>query len=223
MAKTKVAAQEVSRPVRTKSEETRERLIVAATELFCKKGYGNTSIREIAKAADANSALIKYYFGDKEGLFRHVFKEVTAPLNQVRRVRFENLIANGSFIIEDVVRAWVEPMFENANFSMRSAVASLSLGLTAEHGKLSDQLISQVYDDINEQFLSLLQQCLPTVARATLVWRLYFLVGAVLTATRSRATSMRHLSRGTIDGTNYQELVEQLITFTSGGFRAISQ
>lgn len=212
-----------SRSTRAKSKETNERLIKAATKLFCQKGYGSTSIREIAQAANANSALIKYYFGGKEGLFRHVFKEVTAPLNRTRQVRFARLIETGDFDVDDVVRAWVEPMFEDTTFPAHSAVASLSLGLTAEYDKLSDQLIAQVYDDINEQFLSMLEQCLPQVTRGALVWRLYFLVGAVLTATRSRKTSFTRLSGDRMDGTDYQELVRQLVAFTSSGFRAITE
>ncbi len=188
--------------------------------LFCQKGYGDTSIRDIAQAADVNSALIKYYFGDKEGLFRQVFKEVTAPLNQARLTRFAELAETGGFSVEDVVSAWVEPMFENPVFPTRTAVASLSLGLSAEYSELSDQLVSQVYDEMNEQFLSLLQQCLPQVSRTTLVWRLYFLVGAVLTATRPRTTSMLRLSDGALDGKDYGELTKQLVSFASDGFRA---
>lgn len=221
MTTTKVAAKNKSQSARINPEETSERLIKAATELFCQKGYGSTSIREIAKAADANSALIKYYFGDKEGLFRHVFKEVTAPLNRVRQSRFERLIEAGDFDVEDVVCAWIEPMFENAKLLKQSAVASLSLGLTAEYGTLSDQLIAEVYDEINEQFLSLLGRCLPQITRATLVWRLYFLVGAVLTAPRPRKTSVMRLSGGLLDGTDNDELVTQLVAFTSAGFRAL--
>ncbi|MCB5362721.1 TetR/AcrR family transcriptional regulator [Pusillimonas sp. CC-YST705] len=202
------------------SIETRDRLIQAATELFCRKGYANTSIREIAQAAQANSALIKYYFRDKEGLFKHVFKEVTAPLNQARQERFALLKEEGGFSAESVVRAWIEPMFGSDALAPCTAASSLSLGLTAQYGQLSDQLITQVYDEINEQFLGLLQQCLPTVSREALVWRLYFLVGAVLTATRSRSSSMLRLSGGRLDGTDYQQLVEELVAFASAGFAA---
>lgn len=202
------------------SEESRERLLRAARNLFCQKGYVGTSIREIAREAEVNSALIKYYFGDKEGLFRHVFREVTAPLNAARRARFERLRLAGRFDVEDIVRAWVEPMFENVSYPTNSAVASLSLGLTAEYGKLSDQLISEVYDETNLEFLLLLERCLPNISRASVVWRLYFLVGAVLTATRPRTTSMLNLSGGDLDGKDYREMSEELIAFASAGFCA---
>lgn len=50
-------------------KDTREKLVEAATVLFAWKGFAGVSIRELAKAANVNSALISYYFGGKEGLY----------------------------------------------------------------------------------------------------------------------------------------------------------
>jgi TetR/AcrR family transcriptional regulator len=49
---------------------SRKRILVAATALFELYGARGTTIRQIADAAQVNSQLIYYYFGDKEGLFR---------------------------------------------------------------------------------------------------------------------------------------------------------
>jgi AcrR family transcriptional regulator len=51
-----------------RGEETRAALIAAALALYGDKGYEATSTREIAAAAKANSAMIAYHFGGKEGL-----------------------------------------------------------------------------------------------------------------------------------------------------------
>jgi hypothetical protein len=61
---------------------------------------------------------------------------------------------------------------------------------------------------------------LPEVSRTTLVWRLYFLVGAALTASRPRAKSVHKLTQGMIDHQNPQELVNQMVKFASAGFMA---
>lgn len=199
---------------------SRARLVEAATELFVKHGFRDVSIREVARRAGANSALIAYYFGDKEGLFKEVFKAVAAPLNTARLMNFEVLEQAGEITVESVVEAWVQPMFAGASLTQESPVAALSLSLNAEQSELSEALIVEVYDEVNKRFLSLLEQCLPGVSRATLVWRLYFLVGAVLTATRPRARSFRNLSGGTLDRPKADELIRQLVEFTSAGFRA---
>ncbi len=44
----------------------------AAIELFNVKGFSGTSVRDIAFKAEANVALISYYFGSKQGLLEHL-------------------------------------------------------------------------------------------------------------------------------------------------------
>jgi AcrR family transcriptional regulator len=200
---------------------SRQRLVDAATELFVQKGYRGVSIREIAERAETNSALISYYFGDKEGLFRQVFKDVAMPLNLARMFNFEQLEASGNLTVESVVRAWVAPTFEGVSLRRESPVATLSLSLNAEHVKLAEQIIVEVYDEVNLRFLGLLERCLPGISRPTLVWRLYFLVGAVLTATRPRAKSVKNLSGSPLNPRNPDELVDHLVAFAVAGFRAI--
>ncbi|MBL0312687.1 MAG: CerR family C-terminal domain-containing protein [Holophagaceae bacterium] len=45
------------------------RLIEAATVLFAAKGFDGVGLREIAAMAQANSAMVAYHFGGKEGLY----------------------------------------------------------------------------------------------------------------------------------------------------------
>ncbi len=51
-----------------KADDTREALILAGLRLFGTNGFEGTSTRAIAREAKANSAMIAYYFGGKEGL-----------------------------------------------------------------------------------------------------------------------------------------------------------
>jgi len=53
-------------------EATRTALVEAAEEIFLQKGFGNTSLSEIAKRAGITKSLIHHYFGSKEGLWREV-------------------------------------------------------------------------------------------------------------------------------------------------------
>ena len=54
------------------SEGARERILDAAHKMVGEHGPHGASIREIAKASDANLALIYYYFKSKEGLLHAV-------------------------------------------------------------------------------------------------------------------------------------------------------
>ncbi len=54
---------------------TKELLISKATELFAKKGYDGTTVKDIADATGANISLVSYYFGGKEALFQECLRE----------------------------------------------------------------------------------------------------------------------------------------------------
>ena len=205
----------------TTALDSKERLLKAAKDLFVRKGFSGVSIREIAREAEANSALISYYFGDKEGLFKGVLESFVRPLNATRMAQFALLEKQAGITVEDVVRAWVAPMFLMPKSLNASPVVSLSLTLSAEYDKLSEQIILDLYDEMNECFLCLLERCLPHASRTSLVWRLYFLVGAALTASRPRAKSVQKLTHGMINHQDTEELVDQLVQFAAAGFRAI--
>ncbi|CAA9393823.1 MAG: Transcriptional regulator, AcrR family [uncultured Ramlibacter sp.] len=48
---------------------------MAGLRLFAEQGFARTSTRAIAQAAGTNVAAIRYYFGDKAGLYRAAFTE----------------------------------------------------------------------------------------------------------------------------------------------------
>ncbi len=53
---------------------TEQKIIKAASKLFTQKGYAATKTREIAEEAGINLALLNYYFGSKERLYKEVVK-----------------------------------------------------------------------------------------------------------------------------------------------------
>lgn len=54
--------------LRSNSEQTRERLIVAACEVFSQQGFQAATVREICRRAEVNIAAVNYHFGGKDGL-----------------------------------------------------------------------------------------------------------------------------------------------------------
>ena len=60
----------------TLQADTRTRLIESAILHFAAKGFDGAGIREIAKSANANSALVAYHFCGKEGLYLEALKAI---------------------------------------------------------------------------------------------------------------------------------------------------
>lgn len=53
----------------------RQQLFEAALKIFAEKGYRDATVAEICEKAEANVALVSYYFGSKEGLYIEVWRE----------------------------------------------------------------------------------------------------------------------------------------------------
>lgn len=68
------------RPKGGASDDVREKLLACARDLFLKYGYRAVSSRQIAAAANANVAMIRYYFGGKPGLYKEVCNGLVQPL-----------------------------------------------------------------------------------------------------------------------------------------------
>lgn len=75
------------------SLKSKEKIIKAAIEIFAAKGKHGATMDEIASRAGINKAMLYYYFGDKNNLFRQtllyiftqIFRQVIAALPKKRR------------------------------------------------------------------------------------------------------------------------------------------
>lgn len=68
----------------TRNNETRQRIVEAARELFRTKGQDGVNMRELAEHAGVNKGLLHYYFKTKEAIFSEVFaQQVTLMYQEV--------------------------------------------------------------------------------------------------------------------------------------------
>lgn len=59
-----------------KDENSKIRILEAATKLFAQKGFDGTSIREICKKAEVNLCMISYYWGGKQELYQGIIENL---------------------------------------------------------------------------------------------------------------------------------------------------
>ena len=90
------------------TQDARDELLSAGTELFAVQGFAGVSIRELATAAGVNSALISYHFGGKAGLYEAV---VTAQYERLVG-KFE-AIAASTATMEEKIRMYADVIRRN--------------------------------------------------------------------------------------------------------------
>lgn len=67
----------------TSSEPIRARLLKASLDCFLADEYHKVTTRLIAEKADTNISMIRYYFGNKEGLYEEMIRETLGALLDV--------------------------------------------------------------------------------------------------------------------------------------------
>ena len=71
---------------RPNGTDTKEALLTAARQVFAEQGYDAATVRAIAGGAGVDPAMVKHWFGGKEGLFTAA---VQIPINPAEILRDE--------------------------------------------------------------------------------------------------------------------------------------
>lgn len=109
----------------------RQRILEAAIDLFASKGYAATGVREIARAAGVNQAMISYYYGSKINLLKAIFEQALHVYGQV-------IVGNLEASEDEPFEARLRRFFREAIAMMRS------------HSKLFRITWSELHYDVPE-------------------------------------------------------------------------
>lgn len=82
----------------------RERLLMAAIDLFARKGYAATTVREIVDAVGVTKPVLYYYFGNKEGLYLELLRQALAETEAA----WERALAGDATNTEKLLRLFDE-------------------------------------------------------------------------------------------------------------------
>jgi AcrR family transcriptional regulator len=208
-----VPAEEVARPDR------RQDILNSAELLFARNGYHAVSVRDIAADAGVPFALVGYYFGKKQELYRTIFEHRKGYLaDRIERILAVDCSAANPRAVEEIVRAWVEPVVAlrvDANGEPFSVLVARAIW---EPGVESVEISKEYYDPLAHTFIDTMWKALPGVKRDAVVWGYEFALGALLMFVADRR--VERLSRdGAKSGDPAQ--YERLVRFVTDGFRSI--
>ncbi len=127
---------------RDEQKEQRRALIIdKAIELFAKKGYAETKIGDIAKAADMSVGLMFHYFESKEKLFEEIVSYGTNATNTPREMNFENPL--------DYFEGFLKMLFHYVKEQPRIMYLFVIMG-RMQHGEGITPHIKEIAESVNQ-------------------------------------------------------------------------
>ncbi|MEG3767754.1 CerR family C-terminal domain-containing protein [Alteromonas sp. 14N.309.X.WAT.G.H12] len=99
-----------TRKSRADGEETKQRILATAGELFAQRGFHNTSAKDICELAKVNTAAINYHFNGKDGLYEQV---VSAAIEHFLHWDFINGLQNSKVDNEAKLDALIRHIIAN--------------------------------------------------------------------------------------------------------------
>jgi AcrR family transcriptional regulator len=123
--------------------DRRQDILMAAMELFAKKGFRGATTRDLAAQADVNEAIIFRYFNNKEALYNAILENKAEEIRSVRHEILEQLASgtDDSKFFEAEGRAFLERHERDSSF-MR-----LLLFSALEGHELSDMFMKSMLEN----------------------------------------------------------------------------
>lgn len=194
-----------------------------AEAVFAEKGYG-VSLNEVADRAGVDTALLRYYFADKEGLFRAVFKRRGPVINDLRLKAMAEYrkACGGEMSLEGIINAFVRPSLEMSaqDDGWRNYMAIVAY-VNSSRGTL-DQLMSETFDQVSRELIADMRKILVDASEDEIYWGYHFLTGA-FTFSLGQTGRIDHLSEGRISSKDMIAIADRLPTLIAAGIRAICQ
>jgi len=216
----------MARPRKRAGKGNSTKILDAAERLFAKRGYYGVTIREIAKAANVDVALVSYYFGKKRELLETVFMRRAEELNRDRLNALEAKIAGaegGIPNVEDIVAAFTEPIHEKAAKGGRAWKNYLALVAQVDNSpEWGGQLMSEAFDPLVTRFIAELRKALPDASEEDLYWSYHFFSGA-LVLTFAETGRIDNLSGGVAKSSDLDAVYSRMPRFIAAGFRGLCQ
>jgi AcrR family transcriptional regulator len=124
------------------ASDTRERILVAARDLFARNGIDKTSIRSIAAAADVDPALVHHYFGTKTQLFAAAIHIPIDPMSVIGPLQQVPVDQIGYTLPKILLPLWDSEMGKGFIATLRSILAGSDVSLVRSF--LQDVITAEV-------------------------------------------------------------------------------
>ena len=204
--------------------DTSASILDAAEDLFSKHGFYGVTIREVAREAGVDTALVHYYFGSKRELFDAVFQRRAELWNNERVAavdRYARDAGADGMTLEGLLEAFLRPPFQ---WSLKGGPGwkhySALVAQTNANPTFGGETMARYFDPAIRRLIELIKQVLPDAREVDLYWAYHNLSGA-LTLTLGETGRLDRLSGGLCRSGDLESACDYMVRFAAAGFRAV--
>lgn len=212
------------RPPKVKGAgDNRDSILDAAEDLFSKHGFYGVTIREVAREAGVDTALVHYYFGAKRALFDAVFQRRAELWNNERVDAINRYAAEmgDAMTLEGLFDAFLRPPFE---WSLKGGPGwkhySALVAQTNANPTFGGETMARYYDPAIRRLIDLVRRVMPDAKDEDLYWAYHMLSGA-LTLTLGETGRLDRLSNGLCKSGDLDSARRYMVAFAAAGFRQV--
>ena len=213
------------KPKAQRREETTTRILDEAEGLFARDGLHGVTLKAVAKAAGVDTALLHYYFNDKNQLFSTVFGRRAEVVNQLRLDSLDQYEAahGDAMTVRGAIDAFLRPLFvlfedgDPAWLNYGALVAQVN-NTPAWGG----DTMHRHFDPVIDRFIALLMRVAPDTPHRQIYW-FYHLLSGSLTLSLAQTGRIDVLSGGLCRSSEMAAICDAMEAVFTGGFQTLCQ
>jgi len=194
-----------------RGDQTREKLLLAAIDVFGRVGFDAATTRMLSETAGANQQAIPYYFGNKEGLYLAAaasigdgIQEHIAPLRSLVFARVEEVRSGTAPLGTDEARRLLTEIIQRMAALFASSRSEPWARFIIREQMQPTAAFRKIYDSVMGPLLNVCDHLIGTLlgkdpASERVRLRTLSLVGSVLMFRMGRASVLASLNWKTID------------------------
>jgi AcrR family transcriptional regulator len=206
------------------AEDMRARILDAAESLFAHHGLDAVSVRDVARKAHVDTALVHYYFDTKRGLFDAVFARRAEILNRERIATidaYEAAPGPGGVTVEGLIDAFLRPLFATAaNGGPKWKDYYALIAQVNNNPDWGGETMTRFFDPVIRHLIAALRRKMPEARDDDLFWSYHFFSGA-LTLTFAQTGRIDRLSDGLCKSSDFAAASARMASYIGAGFRAV--
>lgn len=212
------------RPKLAEPSDTRETILDAAETLFADHGFHGVTVRQVAREARVDPALLHYYFTSKRGLFDAAFLRRAEVLNEERLAALDayEAEAGADMTVEGCLEAFLRPVMHwwaTGGPAWKSYFRLVALANNTP--SWGGETMGRYFDPVIQRFIDLLRRVLPDAREEDLYWSWHFVSGA-LTHGFAETGRIDVLSGGLSRSDDVEAIRRRMAPFMAAGIEAIA-